>query len=299
MRFTGTGNIGIGTTTPGTNMLAIGGGASSNFRLAVENSATGSSGTSPLANFTNQTDADLQISVTKSGATLKYAIITPSVTSQSIVIGTNSNNVGINTTNPPLRLTVAQDMTNDVSDITAGQFMVCGATTANKRLVIGYDTNGNGYGYIESGYLGNTWTYTALQGTGGNVVIGQLTDPGYKLAVNGQPGANGYTAWTNYSDLRLKENITDLDATNVLSKISSLRPVTFNYNELSGYNEATRSRRISGFIAQELKEIFPEMIGTIKINDTEYFDTDTSNLQLYLVKAIQELKAEIDELKNK
>ena len=50
---------------------------------------------------------------------------------------------------------------------------------------------------------------------------------------------------------------------------------------------------------QELKEIFPEMIGTIKINDTEYFDTDTSNLQLYLVKAIQELQAQITELKNK
>ena len=140
----------------------------------------------------------------------------------------------------------------------------------------------------------------------GNVVIGQTSDPGYKLALNGQPGANGYTAWTNYSDARLKENITDLDSTNVLSKISSLRPVTFNYNELSGYDEETRSRRISGFIAQELQEVFPEMVGTIKINDTEYYDTNTSNLQLYLVKAIQEqqsqitsLQAEIETLKNK
>lgn len=133
----------------------------------------------------------------------------------------------------------------------------------------------------------------------GNVVIGTTSDPGYKLSLNGQPGANGYTAWTNYSDIRLKENITDLDSTNVLSKISSLRPVTFNYNELSGYDEETRSRRISGFVAQELQEVFPEMVGTIKINDTEYYDTNTSNLQLYLVKAIQELTARVQELENK
>jgi hypothetical protein len=140
----------------------------------------------------------------------------------------------------------------------------------------------------------------------GNVVIGQTSDPGYKLAVNGQPGANGYTAWANYSDIRLKENIVDLDSTDILSKMSSLRPVTFNYNELSGYDEETRSRRISGFIAQELQEVFPEMVGTIKINDTEYYDTNTSNLQLYLVKAIQEqqslitsLQTRIEQLENK
>ena len=124
----------------------------------------------------------------------------------------------------------------------------------------------------------------------GNVSIGTATDFGYKLNLNGQPGANGYTAWTNWSDLRLKENITDLDATNVLDKISKIRPVTYNYNELSGFDEDTRSRRISGFIAQELMEVFPDMVSTMKRDDGgEYYDTNLSNLDLYLVKAIQEL----------
>jgi hypothetical protein len=36
------------------------------------------------------------------------------------------------------------------------------------------------------------------------------------------------------------------------------------------------------------------MVGTIKKEDTEYYDTNLSNLNLYLVKAIQELKAEND-----
>jgi hypothetical protein len=128
----------------------------------------------------------------------------------------------------------------------------------------------------------------------GNVSIGTATDFGYKLNLNGQPGANGYTAWTNWSDSRLKENVTDLEVTNVLDKINRIRPVTYNYNELSGFDETTRARRISGFIAQELMEVFPDMVGTIKKEDTEYYDTNLSNLNLYLVKAIQELKAEND-----
>jgi len=134
---------------------------------------------------------------------------------------------------------------------------------------------------------------TLVVSSGGNVLIGTTTDNGYKLNVNGQPGANGYTLWTNYSDLRLKENVTNLDANNILERINNLRPVTYNYNELSGFDEETRNRRISGFIAQELKEVFPDMVGTIKIKNIEYYDTNLSNLTLYLVKAIQELNEKL------
>ena len=133
----------------------------------------------------------------------------------------------------------------------------------------------------------------------GNVSIATSVDYGYKLNLNGQPGCNGYTAWTNWSDYRLKENITDFDATNVLDKLCAIRPVTYNYNELSGFDEATRARRVSGFIAQELKEIFPDMVGTIIKDGVEYYDTNLSNLNLYLVKAVQQLKLEIETLKNK
>ena len=147
--------------------------------------------------------------------------------------------------------------------------------------------------------LANTYAHLNLDGnvvriqsnSSGNTSIGTATDFGYKLNLNGQPGANGYTAWTNWSDSRLKENITDLVVTNVLDKICAIRPVTYNYNELSGFDEATRARRISGFIAQELMEVLPDMVGTIKRDGVDYYDTNLSNLNLYLVKAIQELSA--------
>jgi hypothetical protein len=132
----------------------------------------------------------------------------------------------------------------------------------------------------------------------GNVGIG-ITTPTYKLQVNGQPAANGYTAWTNYSDQRLKENVTSLATTSTssaLSKLKLLRPVTFNYNDLTGYDEETRNRRVSGFIAQELREVFPTMVGTTTINGIEYLDTNTSDLSLYLILGIQELDLSLEQL---
>jgi hypothetical protein len=128
----------------------------------------------------------------------------------------------------------------------------------------------------------------------GNVGIG-MTAPTYKLQLNGQPAANGYTAWTNYSDARLKTNIKTLDS-GYLDKIMQLKPSTFNYNELTGYDQDTRNRTLTGFIAQELQQIFPEMVGKNLINGVEYLDTDLSALQIYLVKGMQELNTKVDKL---
>jgi hypothetical protein len=128
---------------------------------------------------------------------------------------------------------------------------------------------------------------------GGNLLVG-TTSGTYKITCNGQPGANGYTAWTNYSDAKLKENVVDYYGG--LSDVLKLRPVTFNYNELSGYDDETRKRRISGFIAQELKLIRPEMVGNTEIDGVEYYDTNTSDLNLLLIKAIQEQQAIIEQL---
>jgi hypothetical protein len=201
----------------------------------------------------------------------------------------NTGNVGIGTTSPAAKLTILES-----SDTLTNGIRIYRSNNADY-----FET------YMSGGFGGLSDTYNFYASfTGGivaaidrsgkgyfanNVLIGQSTDPGYKLTVNGQPGANGYTLWTNYSDIRLKENIVDINADNILDKISKLRPVTFNYNDLSGYDQETKNRKVSGFIAQELKEVFPEMVGTIILNNIEYYDTNTSNLQLYLIKAIQEL----------
>lgn len=133
----------------------------------------------------------------------------------------------------------------------------------------------------------------------GNGTVGiNTSSAAYCITVNGQPGANGYTAFTNYSDARLKKNITTID--NTLDKIMKLRPVQFYYNDeyLNLYEDATAlTRQQRGFIAQEIKEIFPEMVGSKVIKGKEYYDLNLSNLQVYMVKAMQEQQVIIEKLK--
>src|SRR5205823_5461 len=62
----------------------------------------------------------------------------------------------------------------DVLDGTA-QLAIQGLTVPGKKLLLGYDTNGNGFGFIKAGNQGVTWTPLALQPNGGNVGIGTTT----------------------------------------------------------------------------------------------------------------------------
>jgi len=131
----------------------------------------------------------------------------------------------------------------------------------------------------------------------GNVGIG-TNGPSYPLTVNASnPGCNGCTLWTNYSDQRLKENIANI-SDEVLGKIMQLNPVTFKYNDVyysqTGYTRPDGTTpTYTGFIAQDLQQIFPEMVST---SSNGYLDTNLSNLQLYLVKGLQELNTKVTNL---
>ena len=97
-----------------------------------------------------------------------------------------------------------------------------------------------------------------------------------------------------YSDYRLKEDVKTID--NALDKVSKLRGVEYTKKE-------TQAREI-GVIAQEVKEIVPELV-TIEntksdINPEGLEDLHTmkyANTVGLLIEAIKELKLEIEELK--
>ena len=93
------------------------------------------------------------------------------------------------------------------------------------------------------------------------------------------------------SDVKFKENI--VDATPKLEDLMQLKVRNFNMI-------GDEAKQI-GFIAQEFEEVFPSMIDTSidKESGDEYKSIKTSVLVPMLVKAVQELKLEIDELKNK
>lgn len=99
------------------------------------------------------------------------------------------------------------------------------------------------------------------------------------LAVTGNIYATGEV--TAYSDIQLKSNIETIDG--ALDKVSSLRGVYYTKDD----------KRSIGVIAQEVKEVIPEVVR----NSGEYLTVAYGNIVGVLIEAIKELKAEIDELK--
>lgn len=85
-----------------------------------------------------------------------------------------------------------------------------------------------------------------------------------------------------YSDRRLKNCIRLLDVT---TKIDEIRPVRYNRHDLQ--------RHEFGFIAQEVKEIFPEVV--IENEETGLLSLDYGKLSAVAIQAAKDNKAKIEE----
>ena len=114
----------------------------------------------------------------------------------------------------------------------------------------------------------------------------------------GAGGWGGGNFTTNNSDRNMKTNIVPMDI-NALKIIDSLETKYFNWTEKA--NRGDTSIRKAGIIAQDLKELMPEGVyGTEwKDDDKECngLSLDENATTALLIKAIQELKAEVDLLK--
>jgi len=132
---------------------------------------------------------------------------------------------------------------------------------------------------------GTTPTEKMYLDGGGQLGIG-VTAPSHIIHVNGQGRATN-SAWATSSDMRVKENIVELDSS--LDVINSLRPVKFDY--IDGAKDQIN------FIAQEFKEVIPDAVTLTEEQGLDDFHVlDTSMLVPMLVKAVQELTAKVEEL---
>jgi hypothetical protein len=98
-------------------------------------------------------------------------------------------------------------------------------------------------------------------------------------------GANA-VAFASSSDARLKENIAPLSPQ--LSNILALKPSKFDY-KAGGHQE--------GFIAQEMREVFPDCV--VEDENGMLTITGWSKTEARLVKAIQELTQRLEALEAK
>ena len=94
------------------------------------------------------------------------------------------------------------------------------------------------------------------------------------------------------SDGSLKENIEELSTT--LDKVNLLKPSSFNWKESAERNNKNQI----GFIAQEVEEQFEELVSAKTVDDREIKSINTIGLVSVLTKAVQELSAEVEALKN-
>jgi hypothetical protein len=121
--------------------------------------------------------------------------------------------------------------------------------------------------------------------------------PDQLLSVNGNASKVGGGSWATFSDKRVKRDINSF--TDGLNVLMQLKPVTFRYNEKSGYSDLDKS--YVGFIAQEVEQIAPYMVerfddskGPSGLSDKRQFDE--SALNKILVNAVKEQQKKIEQL---
>jgi len=115
------------------------------------------------------------------------------------------------------------------------------------------------------------------------------------LASNVQFNVNGNLTATNHwntSDGRFKKNVKDID--NAMDKINALNGKSYQFKEKVGdYNfKAVKGKDQLGFIANELKEVLPELV---QEDDNGYQSVNYIGLIPVLVEAVKEQQTVISE----
>lgn len=199
-----------------------------------------------------------------------------------------------------------------------------GTTTASDNVCVGaYSGNGLTVGNSNTlvgnntGYASMTGSQNTLLGYGAgadtdgaepyigsgsnNIAIGWNSAPSASNVSNEITLGNSsiatlrcqVTSITALSDARDKTGITPLPSG--LNTVMSLNPVRFTWNMRDGGKVGVKD---SGFIAQELQVVDDEYLNLVYASNPDKLEATYGRLIPVLVKAIQELKAEVDNLRN-
>ena len=176
--------------------------------------------------------------------------------------------------------------------------IVTGGYNFRTSLAVGSSGQSGTLAAYGSGNVGDSASISFHRPAAYGINMGLDTDSVFRLG-GWSNGTNAYR-WTSdtagnfvasgnvtaYSDERLKTNIKTIE--NALDTVSKMRGVT--------YERIDSGIKGVGVIAQEMKEVLPEVVMEA-LSDDEYMSVSYGNIVGVLIEAIKELKAEIEELK--
>jgi hypothetical protein len=277
MRINSTGLVGIGTTSPTSPLTIKAGSRSDTLRLSISGSSSNGDATG----------------ITFGSATYDKA--------QIIAYNENSGNAAGYLTFWTGGSPATTDVTERMRIKSDGSVYVGGTSMANSQKfgIIGSGVwDGATLGLQNTGAGGNTYTIFSTnnqfsQGAS-NLLFYYNGGPTNNLIIY----ANGNYDFlgSDVSDRRLKQDIENISFG--LNEIMQLSPKSYHLkssDNLRGEHQTTLRKR-HGFIAQEVQSILPDTI-TGTETETEYLGLDYNGVLAVAVKAIQELKAENDTLK--
>lgn len=324
IRVNASGNLGIGTTSPG-QMLDIGNGSSPAGLGVRLNGGTGNDSGGGVF-FANSSTTNSAIGAYSSivGGTQNNALTVWAGTGNEIRFITNgganermritsAGRIGVGTSSPSslLHLSAAGfDGAKAIFESTnSGQSIeVKGVNGAGVNdvayLILKDDTNTSWIGLTGTNATAGAMRFATSSTermritAAGNVGIG-TSAPSYLLQLNADSAAKPTTnTWTIASDARLKTNIQPY--TKGLEAILQVEPITYDYNGKGGMAAGPGGISI---LAQALQPVFPECVGSYKgkLNEDDEEETDILNynghaMTFALINAVKELSTKLDAL---
>tara|TARA_R110001632_G_scaffold231684_1_gene370706 strand:- start:832 stop:3261 length:2430 start_codon:yes stop_codon:yes gene_type:complete len=291
------GFVGLGTTAP-TELLTVGGNISSSGNIRLPNNPNGTNTLDSQAGNYSSNRGSIIFGNTDSTGTSKnstaiYAWDATNTAQDLFVRG--RENLTLAAWNGDIKFATDNNTGEFQSELKTGMKFTNEHSLIVRPVNPSYTTL---YGQIGGTAIQNA-DEVAFESNGissfqGDVYLGNGVN-GIKYKVGGVYFTGNVA---NTSDIKLKENIEDLEPQ--LNIINKLRPRKFEWIE--GWKDTKKHGKDIGLIAQEVKEVIPEIVGTCDENK-ETLTVDYKLLTPVLIKAIQEqqeliekLSARIDEL---